>query len=682
LSAIDLSDVDQSGGTLTVRLSTSTGGNLLASNGGGIAVTGSGTGVLSLTGTQADLNTFLNVASNIQYLHSTPNTFGDDADTLQVEVNDNGNTGTGGGSFVDLGTANVDISEVNDAPVILNGPAISVFSETNSGLTDSGTLAVSDVDQTDVVTSTVDLVAATGTGVSSLPASLDNATLQGFLSVSPTTILDGTQTNGTLTWNFDSGAEAFNFLASGETLVLTYLVSATDDAGTPLSDTETVTITITGTNDAPTLPLDVSVAVAEDTLLIGTFAGTDIDGDSITYSLAGTDAGLLDIDNSTGEVSFRAAPNFEAPSDSNGDNQYDFTVIATDNGTGNPSDSQNVTVQVTDVNDAPQVSRQTPVNVSAGQSIVISGNELSFADSEQTPSELQFLLTDEPQHGVLTLGGIPLSAGDSFTQSDVTAGLLSYSNLDPAASSELIIYDVIDGVGGATNGQSLRIDISINIPSGGTDDGEDTDDNENNEDSGDEENEGESNENDNEKVDNDSEGDADGSEANVSQPIVQSPLVASVESPEQFAARLASQQDLSVGDLLSAEILHEIEDEALAQQILIGISAERAAGQSMEKFDSDSDSSGSFARDAFGLWKQLEKFSRKADVDVDIRMSVGAITVLGTFGGILWAVRGGTLMAVAFAQLPSWNFVDPLPILDGYYRRKEEEEKEDLASFF
>ena len=55
-------------------------------------------------------------------------------------------------------------------------------------------------------------------------------------------------------WSFDSGAEAFDYLAAGETLILEYTVKATDDNGTPASDTETVTITITGTNDAPVIP--------------------------------------------------------------------------------------------------------------------------------------------------------------------------------------------------------------------------------------------------------------------------------------------------------------------------------------------------------------------------------------------------------------------------------------------
>ena len=98
LSAINLSDVDHSGGNLTVTLSTSTGGNLSASSGGGVTVGGSGTGTLTLTGTLASLNTFLDTASNVQYLHSTTNLNGNDADTINVVVNDLGNTGTGGGT--------------------------------------------------------------------------------------------------------------------------------------------------------------------------------------------------------------------------------------------------------------------------------------------------------------------------------------------------------------------------------------------------------------------------------------------------------------------------------------------------------------------------------------------------------------------------------------------------------
>ncbi len=68
-----------------------------------------------------------------------------------------------------------------DAPVITGGPDISSLTETNAGLSDSGTFTVTDLDLTDNVTAAVDSVVVTGTGASSVPAGLTNATLRNFL---------------------------------------------------------------------------------------------------------------------------------------------------------------------------------------------------------------------------------------------------------------------------------------------------------------------------------------------------------------------------------------------------------------------------------------------------------------------------------------------------------------------
>ncbi|MCP4965325.1 MAG: BspA family leucine-rich repeat surface protein, partial [bacterium] len=140
LSAIDLSDVDEAGGSITVTLTTSTGGNLTATTGGGVTVGGSGTGVLTLDGTLADLNTFLNTASNITYLHGTPGTNGNDADTIQVNVNDNGNTGTGVGTVIDLGTVNVDIASAES--VALATGFVTIWQTDNPGTSASDTITI------------------------------------------------------------------------------------------------------------------------------------------------------------------------------------------------------------------------------------------------------------------------------------------------------------------------------------------------------------------------------------------------------------------------------------------------------------------------------------------------------------------------------------------------------------
>lgn len=68
---------------------------------------------------------------------------------------------------------------------------------------------------------------------------------------------------------------------------------------------------------------------------------------ALTFSLAGTDAALFNINAATGAVRFNAAPDFEAAADMGGDNVYDLTIEVTD-----PSGlmgTANVAITVTDV---------------------------------------------------------------------------------------------------------------------------------------------------------------------------------------------------------------------------------------------------------------------------------------------------------------------------------------------
>ena len=110
-------------------------------------------------------------------------------------------------------------------------------------------------------------------------------------------------------------------------------------------------VAITVTNDNDNVPVFTSPATAnaqENQTAAYEAAATDADGDTLVYSLSGTDAALFTIDANTGEVSFRAAPDFEAPGDDGGDNVYDIIVTASD---GTNSTDHNVAITVTDVNE-------------------------------------------------------------------------------------------------------------------------------------------------------------------------------------------------------------------------------------------------------------------------------------------------------------------------------------------
>ena len=87
LTGISIADVDALGGNVLVTLSVPS-GTLAAVTGGGVAVGGSGTGTLTLTGTVGNINAFI-AASNVTFTTALNATA---AVTLTVTTDDQGNT--------------------------------------------------------------------------------------------------------------------------------------------------------------------------------------------------------------------------------------------------------------------------------------------------------------------------------------------------------------------------------------------------------------------------------------------------------------------------------------------------------------------------------------------------------------------------------------------------------------
>jgi hypothetical protein len=159
LSAVTLTDLDTTG-DITVSL-TASAGVLSGVDGGGVTVTGSGTGVLTLSGTAAEIDAWLNTASAVQYL-GLPDANGNNAATVTVTAND----GEGSGQIT-LGAVHVDIAPVADgltltglsgrtfmentvnAGAVLLAPEVSLVSPSSSF--DGGTLVVSGLLPEDVV---------------------------------------------------------------------------------------------------------------------------------------------------------------------------------------------------------------------------------------------------------------------------------------------------------------------------------------------------------------------------------------------------------------------------------------------------------------------------------------------------------------------------------------------------
>ena len=126
-----------------------------------------------------------------------------------------------------------------------------------------------------------------------------------------------------------------------------------------LTDTQALAVTVTNQNEAPTITSNgggatAALSIAENSTAVTTVVATDVDaGAVLTYALAGgADAAKFAIDETTGVLTFIAAPDFDVPGDVGGNNVYDVIVQASD---GTLVDTQALAVTVTNVNEAPVI---------------------------------------------------------------------------------------------------------------------------------------------------------------------------------------------------------------------------------------------------------------------------------------------------------------------------------------
>lgn len=123
-----------------------------------------------------------------------------------------------------------------------------------------------------------------------------------------------------------------------------------------------INLTGTGLNTAPVITNNSSAASASLSFAENSIATIiDIDAtdtevpasQTITFSKSGADEALFNIDSNTGVLTFASSRNFEIFSDADSDGIYKVTITATDDGTGYLTDSQDLSITITDVNEMP-----------------------------------------------------------------------------------------------------------------------------------------------------------------------------------------------------------------------------------------------------------------------------------------------------------------------------------------
>ena len=190
-------------------------------------------------------------------------------------------------------------------------------------------------------------------------------------------------------------------------------------------------------------------------------AATD-PGDVLTYSLGGNDAASFEINRATGQLTTKAALDFEMAVDQGTNNEYEVTVTATDPFGAN--DSANVTITVTDVNEDPSVSGAASIDHAENDTVL----DIDAEDTNANPAE--YTATDEDADDDAATGLTWALSGADADKFDITTTgdmrTLSFEDApdfeSPGDSGRNNVYEVTVKVTDS-EGNSDEQDVTVKV---------------------------------------------------------------------------------------------------------------------------------------------------------------------------------------------------------------------------
>ncbi|PYR69576.1 MAG: hypothetical protein DMF88_05630, partial [Acidobacteria bacterium] len=188
--------------------------------------------------------------------------------------------------------------------------------------------------------------------------------------------------------------------------------------------TASVAVTITAANDAPLAANDASTTAEDTAVSIAVLANdTDVDGDALTVSVAGTPAHGSTLANADGTITYTPAANY------NGADSFTYTISDGHGGTATGT----VSVSVTAVNDAPLATNDTGTT------------------SEDAAVSIAVLANDSDVDGdTLTVSGVSTPAhGSTLANAD---GTITYTPTANYNGTDTFSYTIADGHGGSATG--------------------------------------------------------------------------------------------------------------------------------------------------------------------------------------------------------------------------------------
>jgi hypothetical protein len=483
-NAISISDVDANGGNETVTLSVASGA--LTLNGtAGLAFTvgdGSADSTMTFSGTVGAINTALNGLSYQGNLNFNGQ------DTLNITTNDNGNTGSGGAKS-DTDAITINVSAVNDAPVVTAGHTLN-YTENQAATAFDPAIAVSDVDNANLASATVQITGGYVNGEDVLAFS-NTATITG--SFDPATgklTLSGSDTVA----HYQTALASVTYVNTSDNpsgAARTVTITANDGALNSIAATDT--INVTPVNDAPVVAaghtlnytenqvataIDPAIAVSDvdsanlasaTVQITGNYVnGEDVLAFSNTATITGSfdpSTGKLTLNGSDSVANYQAAlasVTYVNTSENPSGLARTVTFITNDGALNSVAATD--TINVTPVNDAPVAAAGHTLNYTENQAataidpaftvsdvdsanlasatVQITGNYVNGQDVLSFSNTATITGTFDPSTGKLTLTG-----SDTVANYQAAIDSVKYSNSsdDPSAASRTVTIITNDG---------------------------------------------------------------------------------------------------------------------------------------------------------------------------------------------------------------------------------------------
>ncbi|MFK7996126.1 MAG: cadherin domain-containing protein [Granulosicoccus sp.] len=387
--------------------------------------------------------------------------------------------------------------------------------------------------------------------------------------------------------------------------------------------------------------------IVENANIAGQVVASDVDGDTFSFSLAGPDSALFEINTSTGELRPIQPLDFEAPRDGDGNNRYDLEILVTDVS----GDQARIPLSVTavDTNEPPlliesvftldegysgELGRLMAVDVDNGDELVFElGNSGTAGQGVRVLADGR-VISDGLAPGNYELEVLVRDSGNLVSIGFVTVRVESLADSTPPLGSALPGgTDTVDSVASPPAGV-VQATVTYSAEAA-------------------------------------AETEAVAKSAPIAVAFLVSPATVEVQSLELFESDNSAGLIPNISDLQQVSIVFQ-ERSSQADEVRPGLPI----------FD---DVMKTLLPEPGQLLNLMELIRTSIDDMTDKEEAAERrMTLVVAFGGVTlsiglaaWLIASRVLVAVAFSTAALWSPIDPVPVLLGGHRDDEEDEDAD-----